>query len=109
MNRLAINPRARAGQFIHDRHWYGDQKAKGGRSIRQQLSLGCFPLCRLAVDSQEHWVRECGHPALSPIRDKTYLDIAGALDTLALELRWLGTLVSTMTQAQGGSCISVGT
>ena len=74
IDRLVINPRARAGRFNHDRNRHEGLRSKTGQTIQQQLTMVCRLFCRVVLDSHEHWVRECGHPDLSPVHDGAYLE-----------------------------------
>ena len=62
MVKLTLNPRAKAGRFIRDRHWYGGNPAKGAKTAESKATLEICLLGKLSIDSQEHWLRECPHP-----------------------------------------------
>ena len=56
---LPVGPRARAARFIHDCHWHMGQAAKAAKTPEEAKTLGTCPVCKIAMDSQDHWLCRC--------------------------------------------------
>ena len=72
---LTVGSRARAARFIHDCHWHMGQAAKAAKTPEEANTLGTCPVCKIAMDSQDHWLCRCPHPLLQNTRAVWYAKI----------------------------------
>ena len=105
---LTVSPRAQAARFIHDRHWHLGQAAKAAKTPEEASVLGTCPVCKIAMDFQEHWLCRCPHPLLQDVRATRYAKIEEEALLMPIHLRNAVRDIASLSKGLQGNRICVG-
>ena len=105
---LTVGPRARAARFIHDSHWHMGQAAKAAKSVEEAVTLGTCPVCKIAMDSQDHWLCRCPHPMLQDARAVRYAKIEEEALLMPIPLRNAVRDIASLSRGLQGNRVCVG-
>ena len=77
--------RGRTMKILYDHYWHGGNRAKAAKSPSEKETLQTCDLCGM-IDSQNHILNHCSHPAMLALRENAHHQIishlqSGAKDT----------------------------